>query len=229
MLKAVTRSARAVDERVNAINAERASRGQSRVSVAYYFDHYSSNSDSDVMVTEEDFYRAKDDLVPSVSVDELRHYENVRNTFEGAAKSSEEATAAVRPEEPPIAARPEEAPIVVAQRLGKAEQNGSGARSRAMEALKRLGKSKNGGMNGSGNQSHANAGQGLGIVEDEDDYVIRTDRLALNNGSDRPTSSKGKGKGKGKAREAVVDGPAGGPVQEGLRNGNAEQGEDLYD
>lgn len=172
------------------------------------------------MVTEEDFYRAKDDLVPSVSVDELRHYEHVRNTFEGAAKSSDEATAAVPPEEAPVAA---------VQRSGNVEQNGSGARSRAMEALKRVGKSQNGGMNGRGTLSHANAGQVFGVVEDEDDYVIRTDRLALNNGSDRPPSSKGKGKGKGQSREMVVDGPAGGPVQDGVSNGNAEQGDDLYD
>lgn len=208
MLKAVTRSARAVDERVNAINTERASRGQSKISVAYYFDHYSSDDDSDVMVTEEDFYRAKDDLVPSVSVDELRHYEHVRNTFEGAAKSTEEgATAGFQD--------------------AKTEQNGSGARSRAMEALKRSTK-RGSGMNGSGHHSHANAVQSPVQDEDDDDYVIRTDRLALNSDSGRPVS-RGKGKGKGKSRETMVDGASGGPVQDGYGNGTTEQGEDLYD
>lgn len=230
MLKAVTRSARAVDARVNNINAERASRGQSKITVAYYFDHYSTDADSDVMVTEEDFYLAKDDLVPSVSVDELRHYEHVRNTFEGAAKSIEEAPAALAEEA--TASRPEEVMIAAAQRSGKSEQNGTGARARAMEALKRLGKGKHGGMNGNANPSHANAtaGQSPVAVEDDDDYVIRTEKLALSNGSERPSSSRGKGKGKGKAREVVIDGPSiGPPAQDGFGNGNGEQGEDLYD
>jgi peroxin-6 len=208
MLKAVTRSARAVDERVNTINQERASRGQGKISVAYYFDHYSSDDDSDVMVTEEDFYRAKDDLVPSVSVDELRHYEHVRNTFEGAAKT-EETTA------PP-------AENGTAKSSGKTDPNGSTARSKAMEALKRSAKNKasagNSGMNG----------RGSAVDEDGDDYVIRTDQLALND-DDAPRPASSKGKGKGKSREVVVEGSAGGPVLDGHSNGNAEQGEDLYD
>ncbi|EME88180.1 uncharacterized protein MYCFIDRAFT_148801 [Pseudocercospora fijiensis CIRAD86] len=90
MLKAVTRSARQVDARVHHINEERASREQAQISVAYYFDHYDSENDTQVMVTEEDFVRAKEDLVPSVSVDELRHYERVRASFEGATKKKPE-------------------------------------------------------------------------------------------------------------------------------------------
>lgn len=34
-------------------------------------------------VTEEDFLKANEELVPSVSAGELRHYEKVRETFEG--------------------------------------------------------------------------------------------------------------------------------------------------
>ena len=40
-------------------------------------------------VVEEDFISAKSELVPSVSMDELQHYERVRATFEGAAKKVE--------------------------------------------------------------------------------------------------------------------------------------------
>ena len=38
------------------------------------------------MVTEEDFMEAHKELVPSVSADELRHYDRVRKQFEGAGK-----------------------------------------------------------------------------------------------------------------------------------------------
>jgi peroxin-6 len=86
MLKAVTRAARAVDERVATINDERLSHGQNKISVANFFDHYAEDMDTQIAVTEADFTSARQELVPSVSVDELRHYERVRNAFEGAAK-----------------------------------------------------------------------------------------------------------------------------------------------
>lgn len=44
------------------------------------------------MVTEEDFVEAHQELVPSVSADELRHYDRVRRQFEGAGKKEEEKT-----------------------------------------------------------------------------------------------------------------------------------------
>ncbi|KAH9825723.1 ATPase family associated with various cellular activities (AAA) [Teratosphaeria destructans] len=65
MLKAVTRSARLVDEKLAAINAERGARGQTRASVAYYFDHHATDADTAVAVTEEDFVLARRELVPS--------------------------------------------------------------------------------------------------------------------------------------------------------------------
>ncbi|KAF1975723.1 peroxisomal biogenesis factor 6 [Bimuria novae-zelandiae CBS 107.79] len=82
MLKAITRQARAVDEKVAAINAER----QSPISIAYFFDHLATEEDTAVMVREEDFIEAHRELVPSVSADELQHYERVRKTFEGTGK-----------------------------------------------------------------------------------------------------------------------------------------------
>ena len=42
------------------------------------------------MVTEEDFMEAHKELVPSVSADELRHYDRVRKQFEGAGKKEDE-------------------------------------------------------------------------------------------------------------------------------------------
>lgn len=41
------------------------------------------------MVTEQDFMDAHRELVPSVSADELRHYDRVRRTFEGAGKQDD--------------------------------------------------------------------------------------------------------------------------------------------
>lgn len=87
MLKAITRQARAVDEKVKAYNATHA-----QISIAYFFDHLATDEDTAVMVTEEDFIEAHKELVPSVSVDELRHYERVRKAFEGAGKKEEQQT-----------------------------------------------------------------------------------------------------------------------------------------
>jgi peroxin-6 len=86
MLKAVTRQARAVDKRVQEYNATHTP----TISIAYFFDHLAAEEDTAVMVTEEDFIEAHKELVPSVSADELRHYQRVRNTFEGAGKKEDE-------------------------------------------------------------------------------------------------------------------------------------------
>ena len=85
MLKAITRQAGAVDEKVKAHNA---THGAS-ITIAYFFDHYATEEDTAVMVTEQDFIDAHRELVPSVSADELGHYERVRKTFEGAGKKEE--------------------------------------------------------------------------------------------------------------------------------------------
>ncbi|KAF2733220.1 peroxin 6 [Polyplosphaeria fusca] len=84
MLKAITRQARAVDEKVKAHNAV-----HTPISIAYYFDHLATEEDTAVMVTEQDFVEAHRELVPSVSADELRHYERVRKAFEGAGKKDD--------------------------------------------------------------------------------------------------------------------------------------------
>ncbi|KAF1946215.1 AAA-domain-containing protein [Clathrospora elynae] len=86
MLKAITRQARAVDEKVKAYNTTRTP----TITIAYFFDHLATEEDTAVMVTEADFIEAHKELVPSVSADELRHYDGVRKQFEGAGKKEDE-------------------------------------------------------------------------------------------------------------------------------------------
>lgn len=83
MLKAVTRQAALVDSRVRALNAAREADGERAVSTAYFFDHFATEDDLSVLVTEADFIEAQMELVPSVSAGELAHYERVRSSFEG--------------------------------------------------------------------------------------------------------------------------------------------------
>lgn len=90
MLKAVTRQATSVDAKLRALNAARDPEAP-ELSTAYYFDHHATKEDVAVVVTEEDFLRANEELVPSVSAGELRHYEKVRETFEGGRGEAKEA------------------------------------------------------------------------------------------------------------------------------------------
>ncbi|KAM3418565.1 hypothetical protein BST61_g4542 [Cercospora zeina] len=221
MLKAVTRSAREVDQRVSAVNAQRDARGQGKVSVGYYFDHYGTDNDINVMVTEEDFTMARRDLVPSVSLDELQHYERVRSMFEGATKKQDNAG----PEEP-------SAPH---QTGSNGTQN---ARSQALEAVKRAPRGNRAATNGTASSAAPQNGSNRAQQDDDDDFVIRTDRLTLDstqrNIASPTKTSLSKGKGKGKSREAVVDGEQKQqqqPVQDLPVNGNGNAGvdEDLYD
>jgi peroxin-6 len=59
MLKAITRKATAVDEKIKALP-------NGPVSTAWFFDHLATKEDVNVMVTEEDFLSAQGELVPSV-------------------------------------------------------------------------------------------------------------------------------------------------------------------
>ncbi|CAK7267675.1 peroxisomal assembly protein [Sporothrix epigloea] len=89
MLKAVTRQASAVDAKIAAMT----SNGKKAMSTAYYFDHFATPEDVDVLVTESDFLEANRELVPSISAGELAHYERVRATFEGKKKDEKEILA----------------------------------------------------------------------------------------------------------------------------------------
>lgn len=59
MLKAITRKSSAVDEKIRNLPG-------GPVSTAYYFDHFATPDDVSVVVTEDDFLQAQDELVPSV-------------------------------------------------------------------------------------------------------------------------------------------------------------------
>ena len=59
MLKAITRKASAVDDKINRLPT-------GPVSTAYFFDHYATDDDIEVIVTEHDFYAAQRELISSV-------------------------------------------------------------------------------------------------------------------------------------------------------------------
>jgi peroxin-6 len=82
MLKAVTRQASLVDSKISIINKTNLASGKSKISTAYFFDHFATKEDVAVLVEEEDFVAAERELVPSVSVKELEHYGKVRAQFE---------------------------------------------------------------------------------------------------------------------------------------------------
>ena len=182
MLKAITRSARTVDGRVAEINGERATRSppQPPISVAYFFDHFATEADTSVVVAEEDFMAAERELVPSVSADELGHYERVRREFEGGKEKEENAAQ---------------------------QTNGTGAntvaRSQIAQMLRmqmqRANSESGGSINGKGKRVDQEA-----IVDE--DFVIRTDHLSMN-GSGK---GKGKGKAIAESSDGVQFGDAAG-------------------
>lgn len=199
--------------------------------MAYYFDHYATEADTEVAVVEEDFHLARQELTPSVSLDELRHYERVRSMFESVKEKTEDSNDTH-----------DQRPASSQQGVnGSNAAGGSDARQRAADAMKRI--SRNGppasvvtnGSGGGGDHSHPvlrpNAASAPGAADTkadadaDDDFVIRTDRMSLQQSSPR----KGKGKGKGKSREIESNQPVsnGTVVQDG---GDADDaGEDLYD
>ena len=207
MLKAVTRSARQVDDRVAAVNAERATQGKHAVTIAGFFDHHATASDLEVQVEEQDFELARKELTPSVSYEELKHYEKVRDQFEGGAKK-EISQAQLEGD------MGQEMQAVSSSKSQMSESDKKFAREKFNELMARRTSSKNAVPQSNGGGDHGGDSSG----DDDDDYVIRTDRLTINgnaNGNGRP--SGGKGKGKGKSREN--------PVVEELDG----EGEDLYD
>lgn len=78
MLKAMTRQASAVDAKVKALDPPR--------STQYFFDHFATKDDTDVMVSKIDFMQAMKELIPSVSQSELNHYKKVQAQFSPSSK-----------------------------------------------------------------------------------------------------------------------------------------------
>lgn len=175
MLKAVTRQASLVDAKLKAINADLAAHGlRAPISTAYFFDHFATQDDIAVMVTEQDFLDAHRELIPSVSAGELAHYERVRATFEGKKEEDGKDKAKVNGTAPPAAA---------AARLGLAgRRTTSGASARSVSGK---GKGK------------ASAGKGKGkavALGSEDEYDDDESGGEGVNGSGYSARDKGKGK-----------------------------------
>ncbi|KAI4175275.1 MAG: hypothetical protein LQ343_001811 [Gyalolechia ehrenbergii] len=91
MLKAITRQAEAVDAKIKALP-------NGPVSHAFFFDNLAKEDDVRVVVTEEDFYSAKKELVGSVSAQELEHYQRVRRSFEIPSKPPPSTPLPTRPQ-----------------------------------------------------------------------------------------------------------------------------------
>jgi peroxin-6 len=170
-----------------------------------------------VQVEEQDFELARKELTPSVSYEELKHYEKVRDQFEGGPKKKDLGQAAVDDE-----GKEMQTVVNASEKRQMSESDKAFAREKFNELMARRTSSKNSvpQVNGRGGEDGGGASSG-----DDDDFVVRTDRLTLNGngngngGGGRATSRPvgGKGKGKGKSREdAVVD-----AAEDG--------GEDLYD
>ncbi|PLB52634.1 peroxisome assembly factor-2 [Aspergillus steynii IBT 23096] len=94
MLKAITRKSTAVDEKIKQLPGE-------PVSTAYFFDHLATPEDVSVMVTEDDFTEAQNELVPSVSAKELEHFERIRRTFESVDKQKQDSAGNSNEQQPP--------------------------------------------------------------------------------------------------------------------------------
>ncbi|KAJ3947770.1 peroxisomal assembly protein [Colletotrichum fioriniae] len=176
MLKAVTRQAAAVDAKIREINAERP---QGPISTAYFFDHHATPEDIAVMVTEEDFMNAHNELVPSVSAGELAHYESVRASFEGSPdKQQQQQQPQQRPAPAAAAAGGGNRAVSASSIVSRASSKGKGKATAAA-----LSKGK---------------GKALALDSDDDEYGSEDDGTVTN----------GKGKGKGKAVATFQDGTA---------------------
>jgi peroxin-6 len=201
MLKAITRSAKIVDEKVAAYNQTHTP----QISIAYFFDHLATEEDTAVMVTEEDFMEAHKELVPSVSADELRHYDRVRKQFEGAGKKEGPADDGKKKE-----VNGDEMTLV--QQAGSsAKAKGKGkARAPIDEVEDMVVRTENIGANGHGHQLD---GGGVDIT---------------GGGSSASGTGSGSGKGKGKA---VPNHHAAGKSSVDIAEGgfgDATQDDDLY-
>lgn len=104
MLKAMTRKAGEVDAVVERLNKEPPySEWQRPLTVQYYLAEMAQPEELEVLVAQQDFEAALDELVPSVSRAEIEHYQVVRRKFAASTmnKAAEEApplTNGVHPE-----------------------------------------------------------------------------------------------------------------------------------
>jgi peroxin-6 len=90
MLKAMTRVAESIELKVEEYN-ESAEHEPKSITAQYYLAHLATPEDILVQVTEQDFVKALEELIPSVSAAELEHYKSVRERFEKKDDEKEEA------------------------------------------------------------------------------------------------------------------------------------------
>ena len=81
MLNAMTRTAGEIDVKVEEYNKLT----RLDLSVTHWFDKVATAKDTEVTVKMEDFLKAQQEMAPSVSEEELRHYLRVKANFENAA------------------------------------------------------------------------------------------------------------------------------------------------
>lgn len=80
MLNAMTRLAEEIDAKVKKYNES----NQMDLSVRHWFDRVCTDKDTEVVVNMTDFLKAQQELSPSVSEEELRHYLKVKANFESS-------------------------------------------------------------------------------------------------------------------------------------------------
>ncbi|KAL6452142.1 PEX6 Peroxisomal biogenesis factor 6 [Candida maltosa Xu316] len=83
MLNAMTRVANEVDTKIKNYNSKLAEENKPEINTRWWFDNVATDEDITVLVKMEDFLKAQNDLIPSVSAEELQHYLKVRENFEG--------------------------------------------------------------------------------------------------------------------------------------------------
>ncbi len=185
------------------------------ITAAYFFDHLATKEDTEVVVEQEDFEAAMRELVPSVSVKELEHYDQVRRSFEegGQEQKTEKAPSAARLLLPSATRTPSTITSRDGREVGRRKQIG----------------------NGYGNGSSNGNGERRGKVDqlvDEEEFVLRTEGLSLGDRENDygigtregggSTNGIAKDKAKGKGKQAVNQ-------QLGFGFGDAAGGDDdLY-
>ncbi|KAI4194882.1 MAG: hypothetical protein LQ348_002547 [Seirophora lacunosa] len=173
MLKAITRQAAAVDRKIKALPG-------GPVSHAYFFERIAKEEDVSVCVTEEDFGAARRELVGSVSVKELQHYQRVRDSFETPSDKL-----------PPPTTPPD--PIPTRPRATK--RTNTAIRSQPIDT------------NGKG-KGKARSNDAGSDSSTDDVYVTSNDSVHTSPQPHRPKAPQGKGKGKATMipRPVVEDG-----------------------
>ncbi|KAJ5520407.1 hypothetical protein N7463_000860 [Penicillium fimorum] len=202
MLKAITRKATAVDDKIKTLP-------NGPVSTAWFFDHLATKEDVNVTVIEEDFLSAQGELVPSVSAKELEHFERIRQTFEAVDKSKQDPAAAAPQtiaeameafnlggsatlaEAPATNGDSHGAGSIHGRIKGLNKWPGNGVRSLSGQSTtSSKGKGKSVSKKGKGSRTGAESdgsvdgddedmagGANTKEDEDDDDYIVRTDHL----------------------------------------------------